>query len=78
MVYAFFFRTKSTSEAVVDRPELQVALSNFLSAYFADEWDTVESQIEIDHFKRFSLPKQSQSTQIGGTCQRVEFGRLCR
>lgn len=55
MVYAFFFRTKSTPEAIVDRPELQVALSNFLSAYFADEWDTVESQIEIDHFKHTFL-----------------------
>ncbi|WP_353088134.1 hypothetical protein [Flavobacterium sp.] len=55
MVYAFFFHTKSTSEAIVDRPELQVALSNFLSDYFADEWDTVESQIEIDHFKHTFL-----------------------
>jgi len=55
MVYAFFFRTKSSPEAVVDRPELNVALSNFLSGYFAEEWDTVELQIEIDHFKHTFL-----------------------
>lgn len=55
MVYALFFRPKSTAEALPDRPELNVALSNFLSAYFAGEWDAVESQIEFDHFKHTFL-----------------------